>query len=79
MLDTLGLGSLGLPDFEVALGERMPQAFELALRSLARYQYDMGDVIAEGRTIKAGAEAFQLAIGSSSVDPKRDVFILKKP
>jgi len=79
VLDTLGLGSLGLPDFEVALGERMPQAFELALRSLARYQYDMGDVIAEGRTIKAGAEAFQLAIGSSSVDPKRDVFILKKP
>jgi len=79
VLDTLGLGALGLPDFEVSLGERMPQAFELALRSLARYQYDMGDVIAEGRTIKAGAEAFQLAIGSSSVDPKRDVFILKKP
>ena len=77
VLDTLGLGALGLPDFEVALGDRMPAPFELALRSLARYQFDLGDVIAEGRTIKAGAEAFQLAIGSSSVDPKRDVFILK--
>jgi len=77
VLDTLGLGALGLPDFEVALGDRMPQPFELALRSLARYQFDLGDVIAEGRTIKAGAEAFQLKIGTSSVEPKRDVFILK--
>lgn len=77
VLDTLGLGALGLPDFEVALGDRLPAPFELALRSLARYQFDLGDVIAEGRTVKAGAEAFQLAIGTSSVDPKRDVFILK--
>lgn len=77
VLDTLGLGALGLPDFEVALGERMPPPFELALRSLARYQFDMGDVIAEGRTVKAGAEAFQLKVGTSSVEPKRDVFILQ--
>ena len=77
VLDTLGLGALGLPDFEVALGDRMPSPFELALRSLARYQFDLGDVIAEGRTVKAGAESFQLAIATSSVDPKRDVFVLK--
>lgn len=77
VLDTLGLGAMGLPDFEVALGERMPQPFELALRSLARYQFDMGDVIAEGRTVKAGTEAFQLRKGTSSVEPKREVFILQ--
>jgi hypothetical protein len=77
VLDTLGLGALGLPDFEVALGDRMPPPFEIALRSLARYEYDLGDVIAPGRTVKAGAEAFQLARGMSSVEPKRDVFLLK--
>lgn len=77
VLDTLGLGALGLPDFEVALGDRMPPPFELALRSLARYEFDLGDVIAPGRTVKAGAEAFQLTRAASSVDPKRDVFVLK--
>ena len=61
----------------MALGDRMPPPFEIALRSLARYEYDLGDVIAPGRTVKAGAEAFQLARGMSSVEPKRDVFLLK--
>jgi hypothetical protein len=77
VLDTLGLGALGMPDFEVALAERMPAPFEIALRSLARYQFDLGDVIAEGRTVKAGTEAFQLKIATSSVEPKRDVFVLQ--
>jgi hypothetical protein len=77
VLDTLGLGALGLPDFEVALGDRMPQPFELALKSLARYEYDLGDVIAPGRTVKAGAEAFQLARAASSVEPAREVFVLR--
>jgi len=77
VLDTLGLGALGLPDFEVALGDRMPPPFEIALRSLARYEYDLGDVFAEGRTVKAGTEAFQLVRAPSSVDPKRGVFLLK--
>ena len=77
VIDTLGLGALGLPDFEFALGDRMPAPFELALKSLARYEYDLGDVIAPGRTVKAGTEAFQLARASSSAEPKREVFILK--
>jgi hypothetical protein len=77
VLDTLGLGALGLPDFEVALGDRMPPPFEIALRSLARYEYDLGDVIAPGRTVRTGTEAFQLARATSSVEPKRDVFLLK--
>jgi hypothetical protein len=77
VLDTLGLGALGLPDFEVALGDRMPPPFELVLKSLARYEYDLGDVMAPGRTVKAGTEAFQLAPATSSVEPKREVFLLK--
>jgi hypothetical protein len=77
VLDTLGLGALGLPDFEVALGDRMPAPFEMALKSLARYEYDLGDVIAPGRTVKAGTESFQLARGAASSEPKREVFVLK--
>lgn len=77
VMDTLGLGALGLPDFEVALGERLPPPFEAMLRSLARYEYDLGDVIADGRTVKGGAESFRLERGSSAVDPDREVFVLK--
>lgn len=77
VMDTLGLGALGLPDFEIALGERMPALFDAMLRSIARYEYDLGDVIAPGRTVKAGTEAFQLARSASSSEPKREVFVLK--
>jgi Domain of unknown function (DUF4261) len=77
VMDTLGLGALGLPDFEVSLGERMPPLFDAMLRSLARYEYDLGDVIAEGRTVKGGGESFRCERGSSSVEPGRDVFVLK--
>jgi hypothetical protein len=76
VLDTLGLGALGLPDFEVALGDRMPAPFELVLKSVARYEYDLGDVIADGKTIKGGTESFRLNRGTSSTEPKREVFIL---
>jgi hypothetical protein len=77
VLDTLGLGALGLPDFEISLGQRMPPLFEAMLRSLARYEYDLGDVIAEGRTVKGGGEAFRCERGMSSAEPIRDVFVLK--
>jgi hypothetical protein len=77
VMDTLGLGALGLPDFEISLGERMPPLFDAMLRSLARYEYDLGDVIAEGRTVKGGGEAFRCERGTSSVEPTRDVFVLK--
>jgi len=77
VMDTVGLGALGLPDFEISLGERMPPLFEAMLRSLARYEYDLGDVIAEGRTVKGGGESFRCERGSSSAEPTRDVFVLK--
>ena len=77
VMDTLGLGALGLPDFEVVLGERMPPLFDAMLRSLARYEYDLGDVIAEGRTVKGGGESFRCERGSSAVEPPREVFVLK--
>jgi len=77
VLDTLGLGALGLPDFEVSLGDRMPPPFELMLKSVARYEYDLGDVIADGRTVKGGTESFRLTRATASVEPKRDVFVLR--
>ena len=77
VLDTLGLGALGLPDFEIELGSRMPALFDAMLRSIARYEYDLGDVITDGRTFKGGGEAFQVERAKSSVEPTRDVFVLK--
>ena len=77
VLDTLGLGALGLPDFEIALGERMPALFDAMLRSIARYEYDLGDVIADGRTFKGGGESFSCQRAKSSAEPGRDVFVLK--
>jgi hypothetical protein len=77
VMDTLGLGALGLPDFEVALGERLPALFDAMLRSIARYEYDLGDVIADGRSFKVGGESFRCERATSSVDPSREVFVLK--
>lgn len=77
VMDTLGFSALGLPDFEVALGDRLPPPFEGMLRSLARYQYDLGDVFADGRTVKGGTESFRLERGQSSAEPSREVFVLK--
>jgi hypothetical protein len=77
VMDTLGLGALGLPDFEIALGERMPPLFDAMLRSVARYEYDLGDVIADGRGFKGGGESFRVERGTSSVEPAREVFVLK--
>jgi hypothetical protein len=76
VMDTLGLGALGLPDFEIALGERMPALFDAMLRSIARYEYDLGDVIADGRSFKGGGESFVCQRGKSSADPGREVFVL---
>ncbi|HZE97566.1 MAG TPA: DUF4261 domain-containing protein [Planctomycetota bacterium] len=76
VLDTVGLGALGLPDFQVSLGDRLPALFEAALRSLARYEFDLGDVFADGRTVKCGPESYTLARGISLVEPKREVFVL---
>lgn len=77
VMDTLGLGALGLPDFEVALGERMPQLFEAMLKSLAKYEYDLGDVITDGRSFKGGGESFRCERAKSSAEPSREVFVLK--
>jgi hypothetical protein len=77
VMDTLGLGALGLPDFECDLGDRLPGPIEAMLRSLARYEYDLGDVIADGRTVKCGLESFRCERGASSVEPNREVFLLK--
>jgi hypothetical protein len=77
VMDTLGLGALGLPDFEVSLGERMPPLFDAMLRSVARYEYDLGDVIANDRVFKGGGESFRVERAQSSVDPSREVFVLK--
>jgi hypothetical protein len=45
-------------------------------RSVARYEYDLGDVIADGRSFKGGGESFVCKRGKSSAEPSREVFVL---
>ena len=79
LMDTLGLAALGLPDLEVAFEGIDPARMEAVLRSLARYEYDLGDVIADGRAIKVpGSEdSWICSRGTSKQPPAREVISLK--
>lgn len=52
VLDTLGLAALGLPDLEILVRLENPQKVEPFLLSIARYVFDLGDVLPDGRVLK---------------------------
>ena len=75
VVDTVGLAAFGLPDLEAGLGERMPMPVEALLRSLARYVYDLGDVVTDGRKVPGppGEGTWMVRTGRSTVPPDREV------
>jgi hypothetical protein len=79
LMDTLGLAAIGLPDLEVAFEGVDPARIEAILLSLARYQFDLGDVIADGRLFKVpGTEvSWACSRGTSKQAPPREVIALK--
>jgi hypothetical protein len=81
VMDTIGFGALGLPDFEVPLGDRLPAPVENVLKALARYQYDLGDVIPDGRKVPAPPpEAHWVCRRSTAtVGPEREVILVGPP
>ncbi len=81
VMDTIGFSALGLPDFEVALGDRLPVPVEGILRALARYQFDLGDVIPDGRKVPGPAPEGHWVCRrvSSSVPPDRKVILVGPP
>jgi hypothetical protein len=81
VMDTLGFSALGLPDFECALGDRLPPPVEGILRALARYQFDLGDVIPDGRKVPGppGEGPWVCRRVSATVPPARDVLLVGPP
>ena len=79
LMDTLGLAAIGLPDLECAFDGLDPAKVQAVLLSLARYQYDLGDVLNDGRVVRIpGSEgAWVLQRGPSRQQPPRDVFALR--
>ena len=79
LMDTLGLAAIGLPDLECAFDGLDPAKVQAVLMSLARYQYDLGDVLNDGRVVKIpGSDgAWVLQRGPSRQQPSRDVFALR--
>ncbi len=75
LLDTLGLAPLGIPDLECLPGDRDPRPAEALLLALARYAFDLGDVLADGRGIKGpdGKERWLCRRGRSKAAPDRAV------
>lgn len=79
LADTLGLSAFGLPDFEIGLESRDPKKAEAFLNSLAKYVFDLGDVIPDGRAMKGpdGLERVVTKLGPATRPPVRTVLALR--
>jgi hypothetical protein len=79
MLDTIGLAPLGLPDFEIPVQGVDASRAQPFLLSLARYVFDLGDVIPEGRVVKGpdGQTRYACVRTTSVHPPERTVLSLR--
>jgi hypothetical protein len=79
LADTLGLAAFGLPDFEIGLESRDPKKVGPFLHSLAKYVFDLGDVIPDGRAMKGpdGLERVVAKLGPAARPPARTVLSLR--
>ena len=78
VLDTLGLHALGLPDLEVLVRLEEPKKVELFLLSIARYVFDLGDVLPDHRVVKGPAgDRWVIKRGRASSVPGREVLTLR--
>lgn len=77
-MDTLGLAALGLPDLECIVQDEEPSRMAAWLRALARYLYDLGDVLDEGRPVKGpdGKSRWICTNARSADTPDRAVYRL---
>lgn len=76
LMDTLGLGALGLRDFEVRYRGLDPDAVSQVLYHTAVYVLDQQAALREGETIQGpGAnDRWLLKEGTSLADPKREIW-----
>jgi hypothetical protein len=73
IMDTLGLNSLGLPDFEIKFSEFDPSIIAGLLFNYGSYIYDEGVVIENGNTIQGIEEnqKWKCFFKESLIEPKR--------
>lgn len=73
IMDTLGLNSLGLPDFEIKFSEFDPSIIAGLLFNYGSYIYDEGVVIENGNTIQGIEESqkWKCYFKESLIEPKR--------
>lgn len=77
-IDTLGLAALGLPDLEVIVRLEDPARVEGFLLSIARYVFDLGDVLPDGRVVKGPTgDRWILKRTRAANVPSREVLHLK--
>jgi hypothetical protein len=78
VMDTLGLAALGLPDLEVLIRLENPQNVEPFLMSIARYVFDLGDVLPDGRVVKGPAgDRWIIRRSRASNVPAREILQLR--
>lgn len=78
VMDTLGLAALGLPDLECVIRTEDPLSVESFLLSLARYEFDLGDVLPDGRVVRGpGGDRYALYRARATRGPERQVISLR--
>ena len=75
MMDTIGLNSIGLPDFQIRFFDQEPNEIAKLLRNYAYYIYDNGDIIEDGNTLEgiASGSKWKCNRQFSLLDPDRAV------
>lgn len=77
-IDTLGLHAFGLPDLECTVRLEDPAKVESFLMSIARYLFDLGDVLPDGKVVKgATGDRYILKRTRAAAVPSRAVLALK--
>jgi hypothetical protein len=77
-IDTLGLHAFGLPDLECVVRLEDPAKVESFLLSIARYVFDLGDVLPDGKVVKgATGDRYILKRTRASAVPSREVLALR--
>jgi hypothetical protein len=75
LMDTMGLGTLGLPDLQCHFKGLEPRDVAGVLYDTAYYLFDNGDVIETGHTLKGiqDVDKWKCQREYSMINPKRDV------
>jgi len=80
LMDSLGLNTLGLPDFQIYFSQYEPgQIFEI-LRNYAYYIFENGSVIEDGNTVEGieSGSIWECKYNEAYIEPKRFVIEIKE-